>query len=107
MEAAQSLWDAGSLTQAKHEATLAQDLSVSGTVLGSTISPSPELLASQFDHWKAIAQERPDYRDAFVMAAAYAYQLGNKEEARALINRAFALDPTSPTVQELLKIISR
>jgi len=114
MEAALALWELGSQTQAKREAALAQDLSRGRAVLGSNTSPSdlirqwetePAKIESQFAYWNAVAGERPDYRDALVMAAAYAYQLGNTEEARTLINRAFALDPASPTARELKTII--
>jgi len=108
---AQALWNTGHRQQAKYEAGLAQDLS-GGAVLGD-VAPSdlltqwesePVKLNDQFLHWKKITEEKPDYRDAFVMAAVFAYQLGNKPEAVALINRAFALDP-SPAIHELKNTI--
>lgn len=74
------------------------------SVLGVSESESAEL-QSRFAYWKSIAEEKPDYRDAFLMAAAAAYQLENYEEARTLTNRAFALDPASTTVGELRTIL--
>lgn len=74
-------------------------------VLGVTASESAEL-ASQFLYWKNLTEEKPDYRDAFVMAATAAYKLKRYEDAKIFINRAFVLDPTSPTVRELQEIIT-
>lgn len=113
---AQTLWETGQQAQAKREATLAQDLTDGAVVLGTATSPSellsrwetePIQLQSQFAYWKTVTQEKPDYRDAFVMAAAAAFKLGNTQEALELINRAYALDPTSSIVGELRTIIEQ
>lgn len=74
------------------------------SVLGVTASESAQL-TSQLAYWKKISEEKPDYRDAFIMAANLAYKLGNKQEAKQFIDRAFALDPTSPTVLEIKKLL--
>jgi hypothetical protein len=109
---AQTLWSQGQTSLAKHEATLAQDLE--GGVLGTSTSTTalltqwetePAKIAQDLEHWKLVTQQKPDYRDGFIMAAAAAYKLGKLSEAEKYINDALALDPTSTTAQELRSII--
>lgn len=73
-------------------------------VLGAAASESAKL-TDQFTYWQTIAYENPDYRDAFVAAASLAYRLGKIDEARSLIDRAYALDATFPAVVEMKKIL--
>ncbi len=76
---------------------------------GTPATPKVDInvLGAQSDlaFWKSVIEEKPDYRDAYVAAAAAAYKMENYEEARELINRAFTIDPTSPTVQKLKAIM--
>lgn len=105
MELAYTLRNLGLEAEANREAMLAQDISHGQAVLGVWEAQPAELKVG-FTHWKTISEEKPDYRDAFVMAAVTAYQLNNQKEAVTLINRAYTLDPASPTVQELRAIIT-
>lgn len=59
----------------------------------------------KYAFWQTVAGARPDYRDAFVILAALAYQLGKLDEARSWLERAFTLDPNSSTVEAFVQFI--
>lgn len=71
------------------------------SVLGASVATLTA--QTQFAYWKKLIEEKPDYRDAYIMAASLAHELGNDEEAMSLINRALTLDPNSTQARELLK----
>ncbi len=73
-------------------------------VLGTSASESA-MLTNQFNYWRTIAEKKPDHRDAFIMASMFAYKLGDRDEAKRLIDHAFTLDPNSPTVLEMQKLL--
>lgn len=111
---AQSLWNKGQTTEAKQEAIIAQELNAHTVILGASTDiktlltdweSAPIKLQSGLDVWKNIIRTHPDYADAFVMAAVYAYQLGNINEAKNFINQAVTLNPASPIIRQFSSII--
>lgn len=67
-------------------------------ILGTTDTKSDSNMQTteirqQFDYWKSIIRDHPDYRDAYVQAAMHAYQLGLFAESRAYIEKAKTIDP--------------
>jgi tetratricopeptide (TPR) repeat protein len=107
-QAALTLWNQGRHEEAKHEAAIAQDLAVMGGVLGISISAEellntweaePARLQEEYVFWKQVSEQKQDYRDAFLMAATRAYQLGYIQQARTLIEQAVQIDPGSSAIQ--------
>lgn len=113
---AQILWKRGFLEGAKRELSVATDLlSNPSAVLGAT-SPetilkeweqAPHIAQDQLNHWAGVTREKPDYRDGFIMAAVYAYELGEVEKAKNFLEKALTLEPTATAAQTLLKTITR
>lgn len=119
IDLASLLWNQGQKEEARRLMISAQTLTEvfqvsqsdqSSKVLGATTNPKAILaqweheaqeLKEKFAFWQSVASARPDYRDAFISLAALAYQLGKPNEARTWLTKAQALDPNSPTVQEL------
>jgi tetratricopeptide (TPR) repeat protein len=58
-----------------------------------TNSVKMDTLKQEYEYWKSIIRNHPDYRDAYIQASIYAYQLGSINEARAYITKAKSLDP--------------
>jgi tetratricopeptide (TPR) repeat protein len=99
---ASELWRIGLHAQAKHELTLAQDLPGNTAVLGAETSPSilldrwesqPKTLEANYLFWKEVLEKKPNYRDAFIQAGVFAYEMGNIDTARNLLEQAQTLDP--------------
>lgn len=112
---AERLWRLGYRQTATRELLIATDLVKSkGSVLGATTDPTtllalwksePTKLRAVYEHWKSVTAEKPDYRDGFLMAGIYAYQLENDSDAKLLFEKAYALDPNyKPTIEMLKKI---
>jgi len=112
---AKRLWDLGYRQTATRELVLAQNLvETGGSVLGATSDPTvlltqwklePSKLTAAYEYWKLVTIQKPDYRDGFLIAGAYTYQLGNVTEAKQLFEKAYALDPNyKPTIEILKKI---
>jgi len=112
---AKHLWELGYRQTATRELVIAQDLvAAGGSVLGATSDPTtllaqwelaPSQLKAAYEHWKSVTQLHPDYRDGFLVAGSYAYQLGNVNGAKQLFEKAYALDPNyEPTAGFLQKI---
>lgn len=105
IELASLLWKQGLKEEARQLMTAAQP-----NVLGATTDPLKTLaqwegevatLNNKYVFWQSVATAKPDYRDAYIMLSALAYQLGKLDEARVWLARGFSLDPNSPTIQEL------
>ncbi len=77
----------------------------SSPVLGATVQPT--VTQTQLDYWKRMTEEKPDYRDAFIKAAAIALDLGKMSEARTFIDKALLLDPNSPTALAISKLLEK
>ncbi len=113
-----NLWDQGYHAIAKNELLLAQDLynENSGNVLGASTDPStllsqwesqPQELTQAYEFWKSVIAQKPDYRDGYIMTAMNAYNLGKREEAKTLLQHAYAMDPNYPPTTNLLQRISQ
>lgn len=117
---AEAYWQQGYVTQAKQELLYAQDVinstrgTTDQTVLGVSTAPSdlltqweqePERLRRQYQFWQNVVKEKPDYRDAYIMLASIAYQVGTLNDAQASLARAQALDPNSPSIQALTTLL--
>lgn len=116
------LWQAGWWAAAKQELLLASEFWKSPAagndrfVLGTTASPTdllheweeePHRLSAAYAYWQGVAKEKPDYRDAYVAAAAAAYQLGNMGEAQNLLHQALTIDGTLAVARDLLTLVSQ
>lgn len=60
-------------------------------------------LTRSYNEWKQVVEEKPAYRDGYVMLAWYAKELGKEEEEEAYIQKIMALDP-SYTIPEVLQV---
>jgi hypothetical protein len=110
---AKKLWDSGYKKTATRELVLATDLVKSGgSVLGATSDPKtllsqwqsePSKLRDAYEYWTSVTRQQPDYRDGFLMAGGYAYQLGNMTSAKQLFEKAYTLDPNYKPTLEMLK----
>lgn len=110
IDLASLLWKQGRKQEARQLMASAR----SSNVLGATTDPmemltqwelEAEQLKERYAFWQTVAAARPDYRDAFVILAATAYQLEKPDEARVWLTRAFTLDPNSPTIQALAGLL--
>ncbi len=113
MALANFFWKQGEPQNAKREMTLAEDLyqTTAGSVLGATTDPAaflkewqqePQRLKENYAYWKNVVQERPDYRDAYIMAGTLAYELGDTTEALNYLGKARALDPNNQAINTLV-----
>lgn len=114
LELAQSLWREGLTVEAIHEAKLARELESGNNVLGAASQTTtllnhwesePEKLKQLYTTWKQITLEKPDYADAFLMAAIYAYQSDLIAEAKKLIDEAAVLNPISAEILQFSEIM--
>jgi len=58
-------------------------------------------LTRSYDGWKRIVEQKPEYRDGYVMLAWYAQELGKTDEAAVYLQKIQSLDP-SYTIPEVL-----
>lgn len=114
MQAAFTLWNKGFYKTAKNELLLASDLyaDTKGRVLGVATAPAeiladwesqPQKLYGDYAFWIKVTAEKPEYRDGFIMAGIDAYRLGKREEAKSLLQKAYALDPNYTPLNALLE----
>jgi tetratricopeptide (TPR) repeat protein len=118
IKTAVALWNKGMQTTALQEIRIADDLyrANGASVLGSASTPStiltdwesqPQKLKTDFTFWKSITEKQPDYRDGYIMAGLYAYQMQNMKEALSLLNKAHELDPNYAPLNTLLEKIGK
>jgi hypothetical protein len=67
---------------------------------------SSDALAA-YAYWKTVADDKPDYISAKLMAAGYALRLDKNDEAEALLESARLLDPTNSQVRALVNAIRK
>lgn len=78
-------------------------------ILGTTdTKPKNEVdnAKRNYDFWKTIIRDHPDYRDGYIRAAIHAYELGLFSEAREYVEKAKSIDPNFagiPTIEAQLK----
>ena len=111
IDLASLLWKQGNKKEARQLIASAE----TGSVLGVTTDPKSVLVLwekeaqarnKQYSFWQSISMQYHDYRDAYLMLALLAYQLGNHEEARGWIEKAQTIDPNSlpiVTLREYLR----
>jgi len=112
VDTAKKLWDAGFHQTATRELVIAKDLlTTNGSVLGATTEPTallatweqvPVKLKDAYTYWLEVTKEKPDYRDGFLMAGSYAYELGDVTQAVSLFRKAYAIDPNYKTTLDML-----
>jgi len=68
----------------------------------ASIKEKADLLRS-YDEWKRIVEEKPEYRDGFVMLAWYAKELGKTDEEKTYLQKVKNLDPNY-ALPEVLQI---
>jgi tetratricopeptide (TPR) repeat protein len=118
LSAAVNLWNSGFHQTAKNEILLAQDLfrTQDQSVLGIATSPSvllaqweaqPQKLMNDYEYWTSVAEERPDYRDGYIMAGFCAYQLNKQEEALTYFKKAQEIDPNYQPLNTILEKIEK
>lgn len=66
-----------------------------------------KLLTSELKTWESIAQEFPNFKDAYYELAVLSFRLGDLENARRYIKKALFLDPNLEKAIELQKLLSR
>ncbi len=85
-------------------------------VLGATTDPAgllkewreeAERLARAYRFWRDIAAEKPDYRDAQLLAAALAFQQSDMTEAARFAQNTLALDPNNREAAQLLSTLAQ
>lgn len=114
VDTAKKLWDAGFHESATRELVIAKDLlTANGSVLGATTEPTsllttweqvPVQLKAAYEYWSQMTKEKPDYRDGYLLAGSYAYQLGDVTRAISLFRKAYNVDPNyKPTLDMLAK----
>lgn len=120
IDLAQTLWQQGVSTPAKHELQFATSLiTPAGTetsqVLGASVNPTrllrdwqnrPSKLTNDLAFWQQVVSEKPDYRDAYIMLASLSYQLTRFTEANTFIEEAIRLDPNYSVALKLKREIS-
>ena len=60
-------------------------------------------LTRSYDEWKRVVEEKPEYRDGYVMLAWYAKELGKTDEVLRYLQKIGSLDPNY-SVPEMLQI---
>ncbi|MFC1647135.1 tetratricopeptide repeat protein [Patescibacteria group bacterium] len=84
-------------------------------ILGASSSPvetwkkwheEPIKLQEDYNYWQEIVDKHPDYRDAYVKTAYYAFLLGKKDKALLLLNKAKTIDPNHTQTQKFIKIVN-
>jgi len=117
VQSALHLHNLGLNQAATQELVLAQDLknTTPGSVLGATTDPAtileswavhPQKLQEQYEYWKGVIAQKPDYRDGLVVEGLLAYELGKTGEAKTLLTKAQQFDPNDGAIVDLLRQIS-
>lgn len=79
-----------------------------GFVINEVTSYPKVLGMKTFDnrvYWEKLVNDNPTYRDGYIKLSIINWQLGNKLEARVLVNKALEIDPNmaiSPLLQQVL-----
>lgn len=81
---------------------------LTANVLAVLPTPAPSVLGAQTQtheelaYWQQVVRMHPDYKDAFLMIAARAYELGDEGLVRQAVAQVLRLDPNDPTAQTIL-----
>ncbi|MBI5613314.1 hypothetical protein HY947_00130 [Candidatus Gottesmanbacteria bacterium] len=116
-------WQHGQKTEAKKEIEIVKDMlhikdmqetNSNSLVLGAMASkledtlrafhPESQKINSEESFWKKIIEERPDYRDGYVILALLSYKKKSTDMAAFYKNKALSLDPNYPLPKELFSL---
>jgi hypothetical protein len=116
-------WKNDQKTQAKRETDIVKDMlnitsmpstNYNNQVLGAMTSkleetllafnPTPQKTNTEESFWKKIIEERPDYRDVYIILALLSYDRKSLSEAVFYKNKVLSLDPNYPLPKELLSL---
>lgn len=67
----------------------------------SSLMAKRAVLSQQMQLWENITKQYPDYRDAYVEGAIFAYELGDKDKENYFIGQLQLLDPNLPQIKTL------
>lgn len=70
-------------------------------VLGTSVDTTP--LQNEKKYWENILKDTPTYIDGYLQIAKVEVELGNKNEALNMIQKALILDPNSIRITEVQK----
>jgi len=125
---AKSLYENGLENEARKQVRIGKETVTSFPISFSPVFKSPEAVLGatttlddleyswnkkrgeaqkNYDYWKGIVKDKPDYRDGYIMLAFQTLSLQKYDEARVYIERALFIDPTNETAQKLKTTMSR
>lgn len=113
LKLARIFFDNGQIPQVNNKLKLADTsrnilgVSTGNSTLLGTWQSEPLTLQHEYEYWLKLTENKPDYRDAYIMAAIMAYQMKYSPEAIKLIQTALSLDPNYPPAIMLDKLISQ
>ncbi|MBI4062305.1 tetratricopeptide repeat protein [Candidatus Gottesmanbacteria bacterium] len=103
---ARQYWQGGKIPQAVSELKLASVLGTTTYADQITRWESERVQKeAALAYWRAVAEKHSNYRDAFVILASLAYELGRFDEARKYLTRAESLDPYAKSIDNLKTIL--
>lgn len=74
----------------------------STNVLGA--QTEKQRVEQDYAFWQSVIQEKPDYRDAYLVLGSLAYQLSRIEEGKTYADKALELDPNNTTSLKLRQL---
>ena len=93
--------------KAKQELRLAIELSQDKADLEerlrdmTTVMNQPQRIREEIDYWEKVAEEKPDYRDAWIQISIRYWQLYETSKAKEVLAKAKEIDPNNETVAKL------
>ena len=99
--------------KAKKEILIATDLSKNSQELQSILLrieseiAKPDHLRVQIAYWENVAQEKPDYRDAWLQLSALYYQNYQGDKAKEALAKAEQIDPNNETIGKLKQLYNQ
>jgi|GEM_PF-695724 len=83
-------------------------------VLGVSVEPEKQkeantkkLLEKEYQHWRDVINEHPDYRDGYVALVTLSYQLGLRAESQKYLATVRTLDPNYPGITTLEALLAQ
>ncbi len=75
-------------------------------VLGAQVTTDTSNLESEKTFWQKVIKENPTYRDGYLELALLDNTLGNKTDSLKNFEKAKSIDPNSPKITEVQKILN-
>ena len=70
-----------------------------------TTEPKKDI-RQEYEFWISVIKDHPDYRDAYIQASMWSYQLGFLQEAKEYLEKAKLLDPNYRGIVEVENLLS-